>query len=259
MAIACREERSSPERTGGAVLECQYREKQWQQCLIAGSNAPTGCGYRFFSWLSPSPLVVWVVGSRAVQTLRVLDVVEQERDGWQQAGPVIEALKVKDGSIVADIGSGAGYFTLKLAAIVGDKGRVIAEDILREPLAFLWIRAFLRRRHNIQVIHGEQDNPHLPAGQLDAVLVANTYHEFMHPRAVLNRAFHALQSGGRLVVVDRGPPPGGEESREFETQHHERDPSEVETEIRATGFSLISRNDHFIEHPALGAAGRPAR
>jgi SAM-dependent methyltransferase len=127
---------------------------------------------------------------------------------------------------------------------------VIAEDILREPLAFLWFRAFLRHRHNIQVIHGEPDNPHLPEGQVDAVLVANTYHEFMHPRAVLNRALHALHSGGRLVVVDRGPLPGEEESREFGTQHHERDPSEVETELRATGFGLVSRNDRFIEQPA---------
>ena len=80
-------------------------------------------------------LVVWVVGYQAIQTLKVLDVVERERDRWQQAGPVIEALNLKDGSIVADIGSGAGYFTLKLAPIVGDKGRVIAEDILKRAIS----------------------------------------------------------------------------------------------------------------------------
>ena len=66
-------------------------------------------------------LVVWVVGYQAVQTLKILDVVELERDRWQRAAPVIEALNLKSGSIVADIGSGAGYFTLKLASIVGTK------------------------------------------------------------------------------------------------------------------------------------------
>ena len=63
-------------------------------------------------------LVVWVLGYQVVQTLKVLDVVERERDRWQQAGPVIETLNLKDGSVVADIGSGAGYFTLKLAPMV---------------------------------------------------------------------------------------------------------------------------------------------
>jgi predicted methyltransferase len=200
-------------------------------------------------------LLVWVVGYQAIQTLNSLDVVERERDRWQQAGLVVEALNLKDGSIVADIGSGAGYFTLKLAPIVGDKGRVIAEDILREPLAFLWIRTLLRHQGNVQAIHGEPDNPHLPEGQVDAVLVANTYHEFMHPRAILNRAFQALHPGGRLVIIDRGPLPGEEESREFEIQHHERSPSEVETELRETGFGLISRRDHFVERPALERPG----
>lgn len=82
-------------------------------------------------------VAVWVVGYQAIQTLKVLDLVERDRDRWQHAGPVVEALNLKDGSIVADVGSGAGYFTLKLAPIVGKRGRVIAEDILREPLAFL--------------------------------------------------------------------------------------------------------------------------
>ena len=87
-------------------------------------------------------IVVLFVGYKGIQTLRLLDVIERDRDRWQQAGEVIEALNLKDGSVVADVGSGAGYFTLKLAPIVGEKGRVLAEDILKEPLAFLWIRAF---------------------------------------------------------------------------------------------------------------------
>ena len=200
-------------------------------------------------------IVVLFVGYQGIQTLRLLDVIERDRDRWQQAGEVIEALNLKDGSVVADVGSGAGYFTLKLAPIVGEKGRVLAEDILKEPLAFLWIRAFLHHHSNVHVIHGDPDNPHLAEGQVDAVLVANSYHEFVHPRAVLNRVFQALHSGGRLVIIDRGPLPGDEESREFEARRHELAPSEVETELRETGFKLISRHDRFIDLPALERPG----
>jgi len=200
-------------------------------------------------------LIVFVVGYQGIQTLRVLDVVEHDRDGWQQAGEIVEQLNLKSGSVVADVGSGAGYFALKLAPIVGEKGGVIAVDILKEPLVSLWIRALLRHQHNVHIIHGDPDNPHLPVGQIDAVLVANTYHEFMHPRAILNRVFQALHPGGRLVIVDRGPLPTDEESREFGAWHHEVPPITVESELREAGFEVINRHDRFIDRPSVERPG----
>jgi SAM-dependent methyltransferase len=199
--------------------------------------------------------VVSVLGYQATRTLRVLEVVERGRDRWQQAERVVDMLDLKTGNVVADVGSGAEYFTFKLAPIVGANGAVLAEDILTEPLVFLWLRALLRRQGNVHVIHGGPDDPHLPQGQIDAVLVANAYHEFTHPRAVLNRLFLSLHPAGRLVIVDRGPLPGEGENGQFETQHHERDPSGVETEIRKTGFALISRDDYFIAWPTFARAG----
>ena len=196
-----------------------------------------------------------VVGYQGIYTLRVLDVVEHDRDHWQQPAEIIAPLELKKGSFVADIGSGAGYFTLKVAPIVGEHDGVFAVDILKEPLAFLWVRALLHHQANVHVIHGEQDNPHLPEGQIDAVLIANTYHEFMHPLAVLNHVFHALHRGGRLVLVDRGPLSADQEPGEFEERHHEVPPSAVESDIRKTGFDLISRRDRFIDLPAVERPG----
>jgi ubiquinone/menaquinone biosynthesis C-methylase UbiE len=200
-------------------------------------------------------MVVLVVGHQGIQTLRALDVVERDRDRWQQAGEVIEQLNLKDGSVAADVGSGAGYFALKLAPRVGEKGGILAVDILKEPLVFLWIRALLRHQSNVHIIHGDPDNPHLPDGQIDAVLVANAYHEFMHPRAVLNHVFQALHAGGRLVIVDRGPLPDDEESHEFEARSHEVLPSAVEGELRETGFEVISRHDRFIDRLSVERPG----
>jgi SAM-dependent methyltransferase len=198
---------------------------------------------------------VLTVGYQAIYTLRVLDAVEHDREHWQRPAEIIELLELKRGSVVADIGSGAGYFTLKVAPIVGEHGGVFAVDILREPLAFLWIRALLHHQSNVHIVHVDQDNPHLPEGQIDAVLIVNTYHEFVRPRAVLNHAFHALHRGGRLVLVDRGPLPAGQESAEFEERHHEVSPSAVEGDLRETGFNLISRRDRFIDLPAVERPG----
>ena len=198
---------------------------------------------------------VLAIGYQGSYTLRVLDVVEHDRDHWQRPAEIIELLELKKGSAVADIGSGAGYFTLKIAPIVGEHGSVFAVDILKEPLAFLWIRALLHHQSNVHIIHGEQDNPHLPQGQIDAVLIANTYHELMHPRAVLNHVFHSLRRGGRIVIVDRGPPPSDQQSGEIEERHHEVPSSAVESDLRETGFDLISVRDRFIDLPAVDPPG----
>ena len=112
------------------------------------------------------------------QALYQLHAVEAERDRWQRPADVIDSLKLKEGDIVADVGCGVGYFSLKLGPKVGEHGRVLAEDILDESLTFLRIRAFLHHESNIDEIHGD-----------DAVLIANSYHEFTKPLAILDHAF----------------------------------------------------------------------
>jgi predicted methyltransferase len=187
--------------------------------------------------------------SEGLQTLNALGQVERERDQWQRPADVIQALNLREGGAVVDLGSGVGYFALKLSPVVGKRGRVIAVDILKEPLAFLWVRSFLRNQHNIDVIHGYPDNPRLPTGVVDGVLVANTYHELAQPKPILYHLFQSLKPGGRLVIVDHGPRSAGGESREREGQHHELRPELVEPEVRQAGFEIISRQDRFIDQP----------
>jgi SAM-dependent methyltransferase len=103
-----------------------------------------------------------------------------------------------------------------------------------------------------EVIHGDTDDPRLPAGVLDAVLVVNTYHELAHPKSILARLYRSLVSGGRLVIVDRGPGSVGRESREVEAKHHELPLSIVEEEIRQAGFEIIRQQNGFTEEPGHG-------
>jgi ubiquinone/menaquinone biosynthesis C-methylase UbiE len=109
---------------------------------------------------------------------------------------------------VVDLGSGAGYFALKMAPRVAPNGRVLAVDLRRESLAFLWIRARLDGYSNLHVIHSRVDDPMLPPGPIDAVLIANTYHELTTPDPILKSLFASMRSGARLVVVDREPREG---------------------------------------------------
>jgi len=114
---------------------------------------------------------------QGIQTLVALDHIESERDHWQRPSDVIQGLNVHDGSVVVDFGSGAGYFALKLSPVVGKRGSVVAEDIRRESLVFLRMRAFVRSPRNLRTVRGEIDDPRLAAGFADAVLIANTYHD----------------------------------------------------------------------------------
>lgn len=185
-------------------------------------------------------VVLLYVISQAIATLARLDVVEQERDQWQRPSEILQALDLKPGAVVVDLGSGAGYFSLKLAPIVG---RVWAVDLRKESLAFLSIRARLRGRRNVKVIIGGGDDPRVP-GPVDGVLIVNTYHELTHAKTILDHLRESLVPGGRLVIVDRGP--------EMDTPHHGLPMAEVADEIASEGFEIVRSEDHFLDQPGEG-------
>ena len=191
--------------------------------------------------------VLLLVGANAVykgvNTLHALQLIESERDQWQRTADIITAMQLQQGDMAADVGSGAGYFALRLSPHVGASGRVLAVDIDKLPLVFLWIRAFLQRERNVHVLVGVADDPRLPVGQLNAVLVANTYHEFTNPSRMLDHLRRSLRAGGRLVVVDRSRTDeevGNQKSR------HEVLPQLVDEQLRRNGFEILARDDQFI-------------
>jgi len=185
------------------------------------------------------------VGQDFVATLKRLDLVERERDDWQRPVEILRALDLHDGSVVADLGCGSGYFTLKLSPSVGPRGRVLAVDVRELPLFVVRVRTWARRIDNVRVIHGRPDAPGLAAEGVDAVLVLNTYHELDDAPAVLAHVRRALRPGGRLVVVDRRPRSAGAPV----PGEHELAPLEGEVGLRASGFEIIERDDAFIDRP----------
>jgi len=186
--------------------------------------------------------VAFVV-EEAGRTLVALGDVERERDTWQRADAVLRELDLRPGATVVDFGSGAGYFALKMAPRVAPGGRVFAVDLRRESLTFLWIRARLAWQSNLHVIVGAVDDPRLPRSPpVDAVLIANTFHELTAPAPVLDALWRAMRPEGRLVVVDRASRHGGAEDG-----GHVITAEIAARAITAQGFRPVGREDSFID------------
>ena len=184
---------------------------------------------------------------QGINTINRLDGVESERDRWQKPSEVIAALRLAKGDVVADLGSGAGYFALKLSRSVGASGRVLAVDIRRLPLTFLWMRAFLNGRRNVSAHLGDADDPHLPRERLDGVLIANAYHELANPASILSHALNSLRPAARLVILDRNRTAEG--SDEAPGHHHQIDLGAVVRRLQEAGFEIVLQQERFIDRP----------
>lgn len=148
-------------------------------------------------------------GSPAPQPVASANADWAKRDVWQRPGEVMDALGIRPGSVVADVGAGEGYFTFHLAARVGPNGKVYAEDIQDSQLDHIRERAKKERIAQIEVVLGTASDPKLPAGALDAILVVRTYHEMEDHDAMLGGMVRALKPGGRLGIIE----PEGEPNR----------------------------------------------
>jgi predicted methyltransferase len=141
----------------------------------------------------------------------------RKRDAWQRPAEVFDALAVKPGQRVADLGSGYGYFTFRLAARVGAEGKVYAVDIDEEAINKVRQRKEREKLAQVEPILSEADDPRLPPG-LDVVLIVDTYHEFREYDRIMQAVFRALKPGGRLGIID-GEAPAGRPRTEYHRLH----------------------------------------
>ena len=132
-----------------------------------------------------------------------------DRDEWQMPEQIMDALRIADGAVVADLGVGSGWFTVRLARRVGPNGLVYAEDVQPEMLQATQRRVQREGLRNVIQVLGTQDDPKLPPGAIDAVLIVDIYHEIADPVALLRNVASSLKPNGRIGVVDFGSGAGG--------------------------------------------------
>jgi precorrin-6B methylase 2 len=125
-----------------------------------------------------------------------------EREEEERPALVVDALKLRPGDVVADIGAGSGYFTWRLAKAVGTQGKVFAVDVQPEMLTILRTNVTARGLMNVLPVLGTVSDPGLPTNAVDLAILVDVYHEFSHPHEMMSSICRALKPGGRLVFVE---------------------------------------------------------
>jgi predicted methyltransferase len=164
-----------------------------------------------------------------------------DRAAWQKPEQIMDALGIADGSVVADIGAGSGWFTMKLARRVGPQGVVYAEDVQREMLEATSRRVGRDGLRNVRLRLGSGSDPNLPSRVLDAVLVVDVYPEVVDRVAFLRNLTAALKPNGRIGVVNYKPGRGGPGPAPAEGVRV--DSRSVEADAAAAGLRVRAREN----------------
>jgi len=155
---------------------------------------------------------------------------DPQRDAWQKPHEVIQALAPKPDAVIADLGSGTGYFSVRLANMV-PKGRVYGVDVEPDMVKYLAERAKKEQRPNVIAVAGAPDDPKLPE-KVDLVLLVDVYHHIDSREAYFRRLQRYLKPGGRVAIIDfrldapDGPPRAARIA-----------PDKVRSEMKAAGYA----------------------
>lgn len=194
---------------------------------------------------------------------------DPKRDEMLRLREVLDAMNIKRGSVVADIGAGGGWLTMHVSRRVGPTGTVYAQEILKKYTDFIEQRARREKATNVRTILGTTTDPKLPSNTMDAVLILNAYHEFEFPLVMLRRIQSGMKPGARLGFIERDTDQLRREAREAYaktgkvkrrvTESRDKDPHTddhrlaldvVEREAAQVGFKKVShlelRDYHYL-------------
>jgi predicted methyltransferase len=167
---------------------------------------------------------------------------------------------VQEGAVVADVGAGEGFLTVRLSPLVGNSGKVYAVESDKSVADGLRQRVRDAQMTNVEIITGADDDPHLPRG-LDAVIILNAYHEIKHGVTMLRHVYDALKPGAALVLCEPVPATVGR-TRAAQLKDHVLYPEVIVGDLQQAGFQIVDRQDPFATnlggtHFGLVVARRP--
>jgi len=157
-----------------------------------------------------------------------------EREIEELPETALDKIGVKPGMIVADVGAGVGYFSVRVAKRVGPEGKIFAVDVQPEMLTILKDRAAKAKLTNIQTILGSESDPHLAPASCDLILMVDVYHELSQPQRMLQKMRQALKNDGRLVLLEYRK----EDPHIPIRSEHKMSVQEAKAEVEAEGFKL---------------------
>ena len=166
-------------------------------------------------------------------------LIRESRDREEDTKLLLETLEVEKGDVICDMGCGNGFYTLELARLTGDEGKVYAVDIQQQMLDLLEERADEAGIDNIVPTLGTVVDPKLPEGELDLIVCVDVYHEMSHPEQMLAEMRRALKPDGRLVLVEFR----AEDPKVPIKPLHKMSKEQVTKELTANGFRLAADFD----------------
>jgi predicted methyltransferase len=171
-----------------------------------------------------------------------------DRDAYQRPDQIMDALQIGENSVVADLGAGGGWFTVRLARrVAGKDGLVYAEDVQPPMLQAIQRRVKREELTNVRTVLGTQTDPKLPAGALDAVLIVDTYHEMEQPVPLLRNVAKAMKPTGLLGILNYKKDGGGPGPPIDERVDADR----VIRDARAAGLVLKDKRDNLLRYQYL--------
>lgn len=162
-------------------------------------------------------------------------LVRPERIAEENPDGALDAMDIRPGQTIADLGSGVGYMTLRMAKRVGPSGKVYGVDLQPGMLAELEKNAKAAGVSNIVPILGEPADPKLPEGQIDMLLMVDVYHEVSQPQAMIRKIRQALKPDGRLILLEYR----AEDPSIPINPDHKMTVEQVRAEIEPEGFRLL--------------------
>src|SRR5712692_8072898 len=221
-----------------------------------GRRFPEGAGVRTANWvrLSSVLMVLVAIGCRTKAVAEfhadgtsATQSEWEKRDSWQRPAEVMDALGVRRGSAVADVGAGDGYFSFHLASRVGAQGKVYAEDISESKIEKIRERAKKEGLLQIETILGTEDDPKLSKETLDAILIVLAYHEMRNYDSMLSGMIRALKPGGLLAVIDDEGEPN--QTRSIAAENHKIPKELVRTDAARNNIRFVREEKGFEENP----------
>jgi predicted methyltransferase len=186
------------------------------------------------------------------------DWLEREgREELEKPQVVLQAMELREGMNVAEIGAGTGFFSRRIAKVVGPKGTVYAQDIQPEMLELLKEYAAKEGITNIVPVLGTETDPNLPLGKIDRVLLVDVYHEFQKPEPMLAALRKVLAPGGTVTLVEYRLE--GETASHINIEHR-MSTEQVLAEWGAGGYTLLNQVETLpSQHVFIFSAKRGAR
>jgi len=226
-------------------------------CALLAHAEPLAQHYEFRAAHDPDGIGKFYLGREIAHVMGpggIIWLERRERETEEKPQLVIDALEIKPGQTIADLGAGSGYYSFRIAPLVGPTGKVLAIDIEPTMLDVIAQRASREHVANIATVRSSARDPNLAPHSVDLLFMVDVYHELEYPYEVMSRVREALKPGGRVALVEYRAEDPAVQIKPV----HKMSEAQVRREMQAAGFKHVKTVRTLpLQHLILFEAGSP--